>query len=257
MTGRRRAAGQWVGYLARRAWFMEVRGYLAIWRFVARRPRVPDDARGFEYHQPVLPVLVVFVVVSAIEVAIVDVVVQRWPTIRIPLLVLGLWGLVWMVGLLCGMLTRPHVVAAEGIRARYGPEVDIALDWADIASVERRDRQRRGKEPALTRDADGATYHLRISDRTNIDITLDGPTQIVLPRGVETVKTVAIWVDDPRGFLDEVRRIAGVPQDAVPPPTERASTQLADRPATGTWLIGWAGCGRGSAAARAAGYRSR
>jgi hypothetical protein len=62
-----------------------------------------------------------FIGVSAVEFVVVDLLVRRWPTVRISLLALGIWGLVWMFGLLFGFLTRPHAVGPAGIRVRSGP----------------------------------------------------------------------------------------------------------------------------------------
>jgi len=192
---------------------MEIRGYQSIWRLLARRPRVPERAHGFSYHDPILPALAVFLVVSAVEVAIVDVVLHRWPVVRFPLLVLGLWGLLWMFGMLSGVLTRPHSVGPHGIRVRYGPEVDISLAWDDIESVERRPHTRNGKEPDVVVDQAGnRAFHQRVNDQTNRVITLVAPTEIRLPRGIEVVSSIALYADDPRAFLDEVRRVAGAPE---------------------------------------------
>ena len=43
---------------------MEIHGYRSIFRFTFRRPRVTPGAVGFGYHQPVLPILIVFIAVS-------------------------------------------------------------------------------------------------------------------------------------------------------------------------------------------------
>ena len=122
-----------VGNLARRAWAMEIHGYQNIFRFVLRRPRVPTGWAGFGYSQPVLSVLIVFTVLSTVELVVVDVVVRRWASVRIPLLVLGIWGVTFMLGLLFGMLVRPHAVGPAGIRVRSGSEIDIPLTWNDIS----------------------------------------------------------------------------------------------------------------------------
>ena len=206
-TGSRRPTG-WhrVGHLARRAWSMEIHGYQNIYRFLFRRPRVPAGAAGFSYHQPVLPILIVFTVVSAVELVVVDLIVHRWPTIRIPLLVLGIWGLTFMIGLLFGMLVRPHAVGPDGIRIRSGSEVDIPLTWDDIDSVTLRKRAIQEKEPKVTVDEQGeATLHLRIVNETNLEIRLEEPTPLRLPHGTETVRVVAIFADDPKAFLAEAR----------------------------------------------------
>ena len=189
---------------------MELHGYLSIYRFVLRRPRVPVGAVGFTYHQPVLTILIAFVVLSAVELAVVDLIVRRWPPVRIPLLVLGIWGLIYMFGLLFGMLTRPHSVGSEGIRVRQGSEIDLHLKWDDVYSVSRRTHTVVEKQPKVTIDPTGeAALNLRVQNETNVEIKLERPVPLRLPHGVETVRTVNLYTDDPKGFLAEVRRHFG------------------------------------------------
>ena len=196
-----------IGNLARRAWSMEIHGYSNTFRFVFRRPRVPAGWAGFGYAQPVLSVLIVFNVLSIVELVVVDVVVRRWPSVRILLLVLGIWGVTFMLGMLFGMLVRPHAVGPDGIRVRSGSEIDIPLSWDDIYSVTLRKRTVPDKQPKVTVDEQGeATLHLRITNETNLDIRLERPTTVRLPAGPERVSVVAIHADDPKGFLAEVGR---------------------------------------------------
>ena len=196
-----------VGSLARRAWSREIHGYQNIVRFDFRRPRVPAGWAGFSYASPVLSVLIVFTALSVVELVVVDVVVRRWPPVRIPLLVLGIWGVTFMVGLLFGMLVRPHAVGPDGIRVRSGSEIDIPLTWEDVYSVTLRKRTVADKQPKITVDEQGeATLHLRIMNETNLDVRLERPTPVRLPAGPETVRVVAIHADDPKGFLADVRR---------------------------------------------------
>lgn len=196
-----------VRHLARRAWLMEIHGYQNMWRFVFKRPRVPAGATAFSYHQPVLPVLIVFTALSALELVVVDVIVSRWwPPVRIPLLVLGIWGVTFMLGLLFGMLVRPHAVGPDGVRVRSGAEVDLLLTWDDIYSVTRRKRAITEKQPKVTVDEQGAaTLHLRIVNETNLELRLEEPTPLRLPHGTETVSLLAFYADDPKAFMAEVR----------------------------------------------------
>ncbi|WP_158716276.1 hypothetical protein [Blastococcus sp. Marseille-P5729] len=211
MSGRR-PAWQRPGYLFKRAVLMEWRGYKSIWRQLARRPRVPAGMRAHDYHRAIAPMLTVFLLVCAIEVVVVDIMVHRWPAVRLPLLLLGIWTVAMMAGQLCGVLSRPHAVGDDGIRVRYGPEIDVPLSWATIDSVELRSRTRRDKEPALTTAEGRTTYHLRVADQTNLDITLEEPTTIRLPHGTERVDVIAVYADDPKAFLADVRRVAGAPE---------------------------------------------
>lgn len=199
-----------VGRLAKRVVWMEIHAYQSIYRFAFRRPRVPAGTVGFTYHQPILSVLIVIISVSAVEVVVADLIVHRWPMVRIPLLILGIWGVVWMLGMLFGVVTRPHVVGPDGMRARYTAETDIPIPWTDVYSVARRKRVKRDGERAVTMDDDGEqTLHLRIANETNIEIELEQPSPLHTPRGVVTVRRVTIWVDDPKAFLAEVRRYLG------------------------------------------------
>ena len=207
-TSRHKRTGwRFVGYLARRAIMMEIHGYQSIYRFLFRRPKVPAGDVGFSYYQPVLAILIVFVAVSAVELVVVDLIVRRWAHIRIPMLILSVWGLIYMLGFLFGMLTRPHAIGPAGIRARYGSEVDIPLLWDDIESVTRRKHAVQTKQPKVTVDEDGeATLHLRMQNETNIEVLLTGPIELRLPHGPETISKVTLYADDSPAFLEEVRR---------------------------------------------------
>ena len=203
----RRTGWRRVAHLARRALRVEVSGYASLLRLLLRRPRVPAGAEGFTSHRPDLPILVVITVVSAVEVVAVDLIVHRWASVRLPLLVLGIWGLVFMLGLLAGMVTRPHAVGPEGIRVRTATEIDFALAWDDIHTITRRRALVQERRPMLTTDADGGvTLHLRVQNETNIEITLHDPVPVGLPNGRAFVSAVHLYTDDPGGFLAAARR---------------------------------------------------
>jgi hypothetical protein len=199
-----------IGGFALRALRLELRIYASIGRFITRRPAIAPGAAGFGYHRPVFAILMIFIVLSAVEIPIIDLIVHRWPVVRISFLILGIWGLTWMFGLLAAYLMRPHTVGAEGIRVREGLEVDILLAWDDIASVARERRVDEPKTPKIT-EADGTrTLSLRMQDETVIAIELEGPTGVRLPGsppkgGDQLVDVVRIWVDDPAAFMDAVR----------------------------------------------------
>jgi hypothetical protein len=199
-----------VGGFALRALQLELRIYASIWRFITRRPAIAPGAAGFSYHKPVFTILMIFIVLSAVEIPIIDLIVHRWPVVRISFLILGIWGLTWMFGLLAAYLMRPHTVGPEGIRVREGLETDFLLTWEDIASVARERRVDEPKTPKIT-EADGArTLSLRMQDESVIVIELERPTLVRLPGlppkgGEQLVDEVRFWVDDPGAFMDAVR----------------------------------------------------
>lgn len=212
-TATRAEASVWrrTGWFLKRALLVELSIYANIGRFIARRPAVPRGAKGFSFHKPVMTILMIFIVLSAVEIPIFDLIVHRWPAVRITLLVLGIWGLTWMFGLLCAYLMRPHTVGPDGIRVRGGLEIDIALSWDDIASVARNLRVDEPKSPKIVETDASRTLMLRMTDETNLEIELEGSTLVKLPGhgkagGEQSLTALRIWVDDPVAFMDEVRK---------------------------------------------------
>lgn len=203
-TAERPGIGSHVVRLARAAWRAEVGMWQGLYRWLFRRPRVPAGASAFSYHSPILTILVIFIVLSAVEIPIVDLIVHDWPWVRIPLLALGIWGVTWMIGLLLSYLTRPHAVGPEGIRARDGAHVDIDLPWEVVASVERA-RDVLEKAPKIRDEPHGRTLALRMQDETNILIVLERPVTARLGDTVVEFDAVRLWVDDSDGFLSAVR----------------------------------------------------
>lgn len=193
-----------------RAWIAELRVYSSIGRAIMRKPAIAQGAIGIGYHRPVLTVLIIFIVLSAVEIPIIDLIVHPWPSVRIGFLVLGIWGLTWMVGLMCAMLLRPHTVGAEGVRVRAGLEIDVFVPWDAVASVAIRHRVDEPKSPRIATTEDGSEYAERMQNETNIEIELERPYAVRLPglrpRGGEhLVTTVRLWADEPRTFLDAAR----------------------------------------------------
>jgi len=199
-----------LGALLWRVVMLELRIYANIGRAIARRPAIPKGASGFGYHRPVLTVLLIFIGLSAIEIPIIDLIVHRWPVVRIAFLILGIWGVTWMVGFLCSFFMKPHTVGPQGIQVREGLEIDIPLSWDDIASVERSHRVDEPKSPRYTDTDAGRLLSIRMQNETNVEITLDRPTVVRLPGrapkgGEQEVTAVRLWTDDVDGFMDAVR----------------------------------------------------
>lgn len=206
-TTSRRSPGARLRYIGRRVLAMEIGIWQSFYRFVFRRPRVPEGAVGFSYHRQVWTLLMVFIVLSAVEIPILDLVVHRWPAVRIGVLALGIWGLTWMIGLSLGFLTRPHAVGPAGIRIRNGAETDVPLPWDDVESVSLLRHTDEAKAPRVTVDAKGCrTLWMRMQNETNIEVALERSVPVRLPSGTEPVDAIRFWVDEPKKFLAEVRK---------------------------------------------------
>ena len=194
--------------------------YASIARAITRRPWKAGDAQGFHYHSESLPLLVVIVALSAVEIVVVDLLVHQWIWLRIPLLVIGVWGLIWMTGLVCAHLMRPHTIGSEGIRVRDGLDMDAHVTWDDVYSVGVKSRNHTPKTPSVVDDREGRSLVMVISDRTNIEVVLERPTAITLPGlppkgGAHIIDRIYLWTDTPDDFLAAARGHIGVEADAA------------------------------------------
>jgi hypothetical protein len=202
-----RAGWARVQHVARRAVHMELGVWRSVFRVVTARPRAPKGAVAFSYDRPIRGVLLALIVVSVVETVVVDLIVHPWPAVRWPLLLLGIWGVTFMLGMLLGHVTRPHTVGPNGIRVRHGAEVEIVLPWTVIASVApcRRVLQD-AKTFMITGEEEPMVLSQVMQDGTSIDIELESPIPVALPAGRLLVRELRISVDDPAEFLQAVRR---------------------------------------------------
>jgi hypothetical protein len=187
-----------IGALAKHAFLFEVAIYVALWRWISRRPAVPEGATPIGYSRIAAPVLWLFIWGSAIEVVAVDLVVHHfgWTAVRIPLLALGIWSVLWMVGMLAAMRTRPHVLTATELHLRAGPRGEVVVPLAAVAGLTAREV---GLSSTIRNyEVVDETLLVGVSGRTNIQLTLAGPTRLGTPKGDVEVERVALWVDEPR-----------------------------------------------------------
>ncbi|EXG79822.1 hypothetical protein [Cryptosporangium arvum] len=179
--------------MIRRAVLFELRIYRNLARWVARRP----DVRGgepFGYAQLVTPVLCLWIFGSAVETVVVHFILP-WEGIRLVADIVGIWGLLWMLGLLAGMRTYPHLVTPQGLRVRHGGNFDLKLPWEIIASVT---TQRTNLESSIRtlRLIDDELF-VAVNNEVNVRVVLTEPI-IVKDREVTAVSFLA---DDPKALV--------------------------------------------------------
>ncbi|MGN9909070.1 PH domain-containing protein [Phytohabitans sp. LJ34] len=178
-----------------------------LFRWLTRRPvqLAPGDV-AFGHAGPVKPIFAVFIVLSALEIPIFDLVISRlvpWSTVRYAALVAGVYGLIWMIGALGALLTNPHVVGDAGIRLRNGTSIDITIPWDAIASVRHRYRSLPSSRGV---QVEGTVLHLGTGGQTSIDVTLREP--LTLPVHEDPVDEVRFYADDPNALVALARTLA-------------------------------------------------
>lgn len=191
----------------RRATAMEAAGWVSTARWLLRRPRVRVGSTAVPYIGNLRALLGVFIALSALEVVVLDLVLRPWPGPRFILLALGLWGLLFMVGMTTGMTVNPHDVGPKGLRLRYGALVDIDLPWRDVEYVAiRRHNHASNQMVQVQTGADGDTVSLPIQSQTQLEVGLFDPLPLMLPARHVVAQTVRIAADNPALMLHAVRQ---------------------------------------------------
>jgi hypothetical protein len=181
-----------------------------------RRPSVPAGAEPVGYAQAVTPVMSLWIFASAAELPLVHVLIP-WDGVRIAALVLGVWGLVWMLGALAGLRIHPHLLTEDGLRVRNGALTEVVVPWSAVATARSVDLDLPSSVWTLQPEETPEGTHLRVgvSGRANVTIDLRRPLDVRPTRNREmTVARVSFWVDEPREVVRAIRTRAAAHADA-------------------------------------------
>ncbi len=198
---------------AREALLGELALYRCLGRWIARRPDVPAGTTPIGYSQLVGPMLWLWIFGSATEVVVVEVLLRQinagWvEPIRIGLLVLGVWGVLWMLGMLAAYRVRPHLLTADHLRVRNGARTDVELPLAAVVGIRDAEHELPGVIRSVHTEDD--LLLVGVSSRTNLEFVLAAPTTLVTSQGEVTARRVGLWVDEPRTVAAQIRTLLTV-----------------------------------------------
>jgi hypothetical protein len=200
---RRAAAVLWSALL------LELALYAQLVRWIVRRPDVPAGATAVPYSRLATPVVWLFIFGSTVEVVALDLVLSRWLTfLRLPFLVLGVWGVVWMLGLMASYRMRPHLLTDTDLHVRHMARTEVVVPLGAIERVAAAAVDEGGIRAVKVVDD---TVLVKVSGRTNLQLTLAEGTTIATPHGELTPATVGLWVDEPREVAELIRRRLSAP----------------------------------------------
>ncbi|TCJ99742.1 hypothetical protein [Nocardia alba] len=184
-----------------------VRFEVDIWVSLARAvTRRPDTLGGtpIRYAGAVSATFWAFIVVSAVEIPAVHLLIP-WPAARIVALGLGIWGLVWMIGMLAAHHMHPHVLTDESLRVRYLRRVVLDIAPVEIRAVRHDLRAYDGAKSLQLTGPGDETLTVIIGSATNIRVILTEPRTFHTPHGDFTVGAVAFWADDAQAAVAKIR----------------------------------------------------
>ncbi|WP_374454065.1 hypothetical protein [Nocardioides sp.] len=195
--------------LGREALVTELALYGQLLRWVVRRPDVPDGATPVPYSRLATPVVWLFIFGSTVEVVAFDLILSRWLTfLRVPFLVLGIWGVVWMLGLMASYRMRPHLLTGSHLHVRHMARTEVVVPLEAITHVRVADVDEGGIRAIKVVDD---ALLVMVSGRTNLQLELEEGTTIASPQGDLAPATVGLWVDEPREVAELLRRRRSAP----------------------------------------------
>ncbi|RZU52820.1 hypothetical protein EV385_4704 [Krasilnikovia cinnamomea] len=206
--------------MLRRLVAYELAMWHSLYRWVFRRPlRLEPGAREFSYIGVVKPILWAFIVLSAVEIPIFDLILRHvlpWEGLRRTVLVLGVYGLLWMIGLMAMLRMHPHVAEKAGLRVRNGATLEFQVPWDAVESVRARYRSLPSSRAVHLEQADsGTVLSIGTGRQTSVDLVLREPLAIDLPAGrTENVSEIRLYADEPDALAELTRRHAGTPDPA-------------------------------------------
>jgi hypothetical protein len=192
--------------LLRRALATEAATWRNLFLWVSRRPVPLHGGVPFGYLGVVKPILGIFLGLSVVEIPILDLIIKNvvpWPPARLIMLAISVWGLLWMLGFLGGLIRHPHLVVAEGLRVRMGPAIDFTVPWDDVASISKRYRSLPSSKAVQYEDG---ALHIVVGSQTAVDVRLRRPVVFTVPKGTgEAVEELRLYADDPDGLVRAAR----------------------------------------------------
>lgn len=188
-----------------------VRFELAMYRNLylwARRRTVglTPDAAAFSYAGANAMAVWGFIGVAVVELPLIHFVVP-WDGVRITLLLLGLWTLVWMLGYAGGLRVYPHLATDEGLHVRFGAGLDVFVPWSNVASLRASTRNYlKGATVQVDAEGDHAALAVTILSQTTVEVRLREPMAVAHRKAAGVpIAEVRFVADDPASVVRAAR----------------------------------------------------
>lgn len=160
-------------------------------------------AQSFRYSAPVRPFFVVLIVLTPVEILLVDLIVP-WSWLRIVLLALGVLSGFLLAWMLWQLDKFKHEIADEHLLLRYAREFEYRIPLAAIETVSHGLTSRSLNK---TRSVVDNTLVLEVSNSTNVLVHLNEPQAIDLgKRGRHDVTKIEFWADNPDDVVRALRK---------------------------------------------------
>lgn len=185
--------------------FAELRSFQSLVLLIAGKQRVPVGAIPFGYTKGTMTFPGVMVALSVVELVVVHILVP-WQWVRIVLLILTVWGVLFILGLFATRMVYPHFVTDDALHLRWGHQSVLVTSRMNVIAAHRHANHAH-MHPHVT----GEQLILTQFQSTNVRIRFAKPVRAAPPISKKYIPTdfhtseVQLHVDDPDAFLDKLR----------------------------------------------------
>ncbi|MFP1626492.1 hypothetical protein ACLB9X_15260 [Streptomyces sp. 5K101] len=175
---------------------MEFGLFRALWRWIRRKPDAPEGHEILTYGSEIKPIMWAMVFLVPLEILAVEFLVP-WTVVRIVLLVLSVYGTVWVLGFIAALSIRPHIVGDGKVVLRFAHFTQITIPLELVESV--RPARHSGYRRAVQID-DAGVLAMPIGDSTTLSVKLREPYPVAPKPGKPTqeVSEVRFAADNTR-----------------------------------------------------------
>lgn len=176
----------------------------ALWWAVRGRVDVGPGDVAIPYNGPDRVLLWTLVVLSALEIAVVHLLVS-WPPLRWSLFVLGLYGLLGLVAFDGTLRQHPHLLRDGGLVLRFGHFRTVRVPLDALVSVR---KHVAGAHSRTVELADGALA-VSFMGETHVELRFSPATAVEVDGRVPAVERVSFAAHDPAAAVALLRPRAG------------------------------------------------
>jgi hypothetical protein len=174
---------------------MEFGLFRALWRWIRRKPDAPEGHEILTYGSEIKPIMWAMVFLVPLEILAVEFLVP-WTVVRIVLLVLSVYGTVWVLGFIAALSIRPHIVGDGKVVLRFAhfTQITIPLELVESVRTTRHSGYRRAVQ------IDDGVLAMPIGDSTTLSVKLREPYPVAPKPGKPTqeVREVRFAADNTR-----------------------------------------------------------
>ncbi|HEU4792059.1 MAG TPA: hypothetical protein VFS96_00205, partial [Nitrolancea sp.] len=176
--------------------------YLGQWIF-RRRPPSPDE---FAYRKrSIMGVLLIVAVLTAPGEILLWEILIPWNWLRLVLLILSLYALLWIFAFYASLVVLPHRLKLEVALLHFGALAEGKIPYSSIDSVKVDERKAPDGREGIRLSPDKTTAYIGVGGKTDVTIQLREPLALSgLVGPTSPVITVCIAADEPERLAREL-----------------------------------------------------